>query len=109
MSGKLIVEIAGTLKLTCNASGGTHPLDSINWFKDGNAIERDGLERKVDITESYSIAKKTIQSTLKIRKVRMDDAGTYLCRVSNLVTHKKVHVLNCEYTCSIRTSMYLLL
>ncbi|KAJ8304625.1 hypothetical protein KUTeg_018208 [Tegillarca granosa] len=63
MDGKLIVEISGTLKLTCNASGGSHPLDNINWFKDGNAIERDKLNRKIEITESYSIAQKTIQKT----------------------------------------------
>ena len=45
-----------------------------------------------------SLSEKTIVSKLQISRAVMRDAGTYVCRASDMqVTSAKVNVLNSEY------------
>ncbi|KAL3866497.1 hypothetical protein ACJMK2_043791 [Sinanodonta woodiana] len=94
--GKLHVDRDMAIVLVCNATGSRDPADNIDWFKDGQKLHTDA-DRKIEITESYSLSAKTITSRLRISSASMDDTGTYICRVSEVqVTSVKVNVLNAD-------------
>ncbi|GFN84091.1 roundabout-like protein 1 [Plakobranchus ocellatus] len=92
INGTFYVEKGETLKLICNATGSDYPPDAIDWFKDGDKIKSNG---RVTLTNDVSLADSTIISTLAILRGHMADAGTYVCRTSDLqVTSAKVIMLN---------------
>ena len=84
------------LLLLCNATGNIYPPEDLDWFKDGRGIGSDRA-RGIKIEKTVSLHRRTIQSTLEISRMSLDDAGTYVCRASkDLVTNVKVNVLNGE-------------
>ncbi|ESO92557.1 hypothetical protein LOTGIDRAFT_162465 [Lottia gigantea] len=96
LGGTLFVEIGAEIKLKCSASAIDYlPLD-VDWFKDGLKI-RPKTESRVSISKYPSRETNTLNSTLVIEHSTMDDAGTYVCRISKRhVASLKVVVLNAE-------------
>ncbi|XP_025078293.1 zwei Ig domain protein zig-8-like isoform X2 [Pomacea canaliculata] len=94
ISGSQFVEKGNTLTLTCNATGFDYPPDELDWFKDGLKLTSD-LRRT--LRKDVSLADKTIVSKLQVARATMADAGTYVCRASDMqVTSAKVNVLNTD-------------
>ncbi|KAH9491895.1 hypothetical protein Btru_028994 [Bulinus truncatus] len=96
ITGTNFVEKGDPIYLVCNASGQFGPPDDLDWFKDGQKLSPDGI-RQVKIDKFKVPSTRTLVSNVAIRHSRMEDAGTYVCRSSNLVmTSLKIHVLNGE-------------
>lgn len=94
VSGTKFVEKGDRIHLVCNSTGVLDPPDNLDWFKDGVKLTPDGL-RQIKIDKFHVRATRTLVSVLEIRHSKMDDAGTYVCRSSDLaITSTKVHVLN---------------
>ncbi|XP_076465541.1 lachesin-like isoform X2 [Babylonia areolata] len=104
MEGTKFVEKGDSIHLICNASGARGPPENLDWFKDGIKITADGW-RHITIDKFRVHNTRTLVSVLDKRYSDMRDAGTYVCRSSNLgVTSLKVHVLNAGSTNVRRTS-----
>lgn len=96
MSGTKFVEKGDSIHLICNASGQNYPPEDLDWFKDGVKITADGI-RQITVDKFRVQSTKTLVSVLDKKYSDMGDAGTYVCRSSNMgVTSMKVHVLNGE-------------
>ncbi|RUS89830.1 hypothetical protein EGW08_002442 [Elysia chlorotica] len=94
INGTLFMEKGQTLRLVCNATGSRYPPDAIDWFKDGSKIKSNG---RVALTSDVSLAESTISSILSVRRAMLEDAGTYVCRTSDLqVTSARVNILNTD-------------
>ncbi|KAK3730405.1 hypothetical protein RRG08_034728 [Elysia crispata] len=94
INGTLFMEKGQTLRLVCNATGSGYPPDAIDWFKDGSKIKSNG---RVTLTSDVSLAESTISSILSVRRGILTDAGTYVCRTSDLqVTSARVNILNTD-------------
>lgn len=94
MSGTTFVEKGDPIHIVCNATGSVNPPQDLDWFKDGIKITPDA-HQKITIEKFQSLPTKTIVSVLQLKHSNMNDAGTYVCRSSNLdITSIKVHVLN---------------
>ncbi|XP_012946902.1 kin of IRRE-like protein 2 [Aplysia californica] len=94
VSGTKYVEKGDPIHLVCNSTGTVDPPENLDWFKDGIKLSPDG-ERQLKIDKFHVRTTRTLVSVLDIMHSRMDDAGTYVCRSSNLaITSTKVHVLN---------------
>ncbi|KAL8591481.1 hypothetical protein ACOMHN_002105 [Nucella lapillus] len=92
ISGSQFVEVGNTLVLTCNATGFDYPPDELDWFKDGLKLTN---TRRLHLLKDVSLSDKTIVSKLQVIRATMHDAGTYVCRASDMqVTSVKVNVLN---------------
>ncbi|XP_036363918.1 cell adhesion molecule 2 isoform X1 [Octopus sinensis] len=97
ISGKSYVDKDLAIRLTCNASGLSHP-HVADWFKDGQKINANKI-KQISITGSSSYETGTISSTLVIKHSKLTDQGTYICRTSeSLVTSMKVNVLDAQKT-----------
>ncbi|XP_048251828.1 hemicentin-2-like isoform X2 [Haliotis rufescens] len=95
ISGPSYVEKGNALRLVCNATGVGYPPDRIDWFKDGHKITQDD---RLHIQIVMSIVERTIISSLYIKRAKMTDAGTYVCRTSDLqITSTKVFILNISF------------
>ncbi|CAI9731235.1 Ig domain zig-8-like [Octopus vulgaris] len=95
ISGKSYVDKDLAIRLTCNASGLSHP-HVADWFKDGQKINANKI-KQISITGSSSYETGTISSTLVIKHSKLTDQGTYICRTSeSLVTSMKVNVLDAD-------------
>lgn len=66
----------------------------MDWFRDGIKL-KSNTETGLSITTNRHRETKTLYSTLEIKKSKMTDAGTYICRSSrqDVVSHPVV-VLN---------------
>ncbi|KAL3865832.1 hypothetical protein ACJMK2_043182 [Sinanodonta woodiana] len=96
ISGTQFVEKGDHIYLECNATSAANPPQSIDWFKDGSAVQS-SVKQGIYIREQISLSTKTIVSALEIQRARMSDTGVYVCRVSDtLATRIKVDVLNAE-------------
>ncbi|KAK3601432.1 hypothetical protein CHS0354_033553 [Potamilus streckersoni] len=96
ISGTQFVEKGEHIYLECNATSVANPPQSIDWFKDGSAVQS-SVKQGIYIREQISLSTKTIISALEIQRARMSDTGVYVCRVSDtLATRIKVDVLNAE-------------
>ncbi|GFO44678.1 roundabout-like protein 1 [Plakobranchus ocellatus] len=94
VTGTKYVEKGDPIHLVCNSTGRVTSPDNLDWFKDGVKILPSGL-RQVKIDKFHVPHTLTLVSVLDIRHSQMDDAGTYVCRSSDLsITSTKVHVLN---------------
>ncbi|XP_071103721.1 zwei Ig domain protein zig-8-like isoform X2 [Haliotis cracherodii] len=94
VSGTTFVEKGDPIHIVCNATGSVNPPQDLDWFKDGIKITPDA-HQKITIEKFQSLPTKTIVSVLQLKHSNMNDAGTYVCRSSNLdITSIKVHVLN---------------
>ncbi|KAK6179204.1 hypothetical protein SNE40_011619 [Patella caerulea] len=97
VSGTQFVEKGDSIHLVCNSSGIDNPPDNLDWFKDGIKISPDA-HQKITLEKYKFTATKTLVSVLVLKHSQMTDAGTYVCRSSNLdTTSVKVHILNGEY------------
>lgn len=97
LGGGGYVEKGNPITLSCNATGKVMPPDDIDWFKDGIKI-KDRARSKIQITKKRQPETRTLVSTLHIKHSDMGDAGTYICRSSDLkVKGIYVSVLNCKY------------
>ncbi|XP_070205652.1 zwei Ig domain protein zig-8-like [Littorina saxatilis] len=102
ISGSQYVEKGNTMILMCNATGFDYPIDELDWFKDGLKLTNG---RRLHITKDVSLSTKTIVSKLNVSRADMNDAGTYVCRASDLhVTSRKIHVLNTSKPHGVRDS-----
>ncbi|XP_076443545.1 zwei Ig domain protein zig-8-like isoform X2 [Babylonia areolata] len=100
--GSHFVEKSNTLTLTCSATGFDYPPDDLDWFKDGLKLTNNG---RLHLSKDVSLSEKTIVSTLQVSRAVMSDAGTYVCRASDMqVTSAKVNILNTESINSKRDS-----
>ncbi|KAL3865522.1 hypothetical protein ACJMK2_042905 [Sinanodonta woodiana] len=96
ISGKNFVDKGNPIILWCNASSEYRPPLDIDWFKDGIKLKSD-TTREILITKPKERELKTFYSKLEIEKSRMDDAGNYICRSSDLlVASTHVTVLNTD-------------
>ncbi|CAL1528011.1 unnamed protein product, partial [Lymnaea stagnalis] len=94
MSGSKFVEKGDPIHLSCNTTGQAEAPEDLDWFKDGIKLTPDGLQQ-IKIEKFHVHATRTLVSTIVVKHSRMEDAGTYVCRSSNLsMTSTKVHVLN---------------
>ncbi|XP_050402225.2 zwei Ig domain protein zig-8 isoform X2 [Patella vulgata] len=94
VSGTQFVEKGDSIHLVCNSSGIDNPPDNLDWFKDGIKISPDA-HQKITLEKYKFTATKTLVSVLVLKHSQMADAGTYVCRSSNLdTTSVKVHILN---------------
>ncbi|XP_076443947.1 zwei Ig domain protein zig-8-like [Babylonia areolata] len=100
MNGTSFVEKGDPIRLTCNASGTKASPDDLEWFKDGLKVTADRWQHvRIERFRSTEAAPGTLVSVLDKRYSEMGDAGTYVCRSSDLgVTSMKVHVLNAGST-----------
>ena len=88
------MEKGDSVHLVCNASGATKPPDNLDWFKDGIKLSPDA-HQKITLDKYKFSATKTLVSVLVLQHSQMSDAGTYVCRSSELdTTSVKVHILN---------------
>ncbi|KAK3610224.1 hypothetical protein CHS0354_022276 [Potamilus streckersoni] len=87
------VEKGDTIRIICNATGGTFTPEELDWLKDGNKLVADKSERIV-VSKHISLLSMTISSVLTIKHASIDDAGTYVCRTSDiLVTEMRVKII----------------
>ncbi|KAK3096969.1 hypothetical protein FSP39_005246 [Pinctada imbricata] len=100
------IELQGTeyvnkfsqINLTCNATGATRAPDDIDWFHNGQKIymKDPKWQERLTITKYQpEIPGRSLISQLLIKRSRISDHGTYICRSSDLNTKSiPVHVLN---------------
>ncbi|GFO36480.1 neuroglian [Plakobranchus ocellatus] len=93
IEGKRFVEHGQTVYLRCNTTEGGRTPEDIDWFKDGDKIEKK-LYPKVFITKHRSEETKSLVSELMISSGTSKDTGTYICRSSShLIASIEVNVL----------------
>ncbi|GFO36459.1 hemicentin-1 [Plakobranchus ocellatus] len=93
ITGKDFVDEGDPIKLVCKATSTEYPLEHIDWFRSGNTLTTD-MSRGVNISMRYSVNAGSIESTLIIKKAKLEDRGHYTCRASNRdVIGKRVNVL----------------
>jgi len=80
VSGTEYVEANSPIQLTCNATGRPEPPHNVDWYKDGSKIRSDA-HGGVIITKK--IETRVLVSMLVIKRSRLSDSGTYVCRSSN--------------------------
>ncbi|RUS78451.1 hypothetical protein EGW08_013774, partial [Elysia chlorotica] len=98
LAGTKFVEKGDPIHLVCNSTGRITPPHNLDWFKDGVKLLPSGL-RKIKIDKFRVPKSLTLVSVLDIRHSQMEDAGTYVCRSSDLsIISTKVHVLNAGST-----------
>ena len=98
------METGSQTYLVCNATGYPDPPRDIEWFKDGEKVNSDAQS---GILITKAIKTNMIVSVLVIKKSRMEHAGVYICRSSNLeVADLKVHVLNGKYLSLLPHGLY---
>ncbi|XP_060080798.1 protein amalgam-like [Ylistrum balloti] len=96
LGGGEFVEKGNPITLSCNATGKLMTPDDIDWFKDGIKI-RSSASNSIQITKRRMPVTRTLVSTLRIKHSNMSDAGTYICRSTDLkVNGIYVSVLNSE-------------
>ncbi|XP_048259729.1 hemicentin-2-like isoform X1 [Haliotis rufescens] len=91
--GKEYVETGEDIRLVCNATGGPHIPEEIDWFKDGDKIDTKKY-RNILITKYRSLHDRSMVSELIIDRSTLRDSGTYICRSSSdEIDSKRVTVL----------------
>ncbi|ESP05604.1 hypothetical protein LOTGIDRAFT_102200 [Lottia gigantea] len=97
ISGARFVNRGERIILTCNATGREHPPDDLDWFRNGDKLSTN-FAQKIYIRKKVNLGLKTIFSRLEIRDAKLLDAGSYVCRTSDLqVTSTRINVLNSKY------------
>ncbi|XP_063431029.1 lachesin-like [Mytilus trossulus] len=96
ITGTQFPEKGGIMFLFCNATGRKHAPNRIDWFKNGERLFSERLE-KMSIKKTISINAGVMTSSLVITDVHPDDNGTYVCRATGLeeetlITSLKVNV-----------------
>ncbi|KAK3765921.1 hypothetical protein RRG08_002167 [Elysia crispata] len=92
LTGTHYVEKGSDIDLNCTATAIDYRPKGLDWFKDGTRLKQGG--RRL-ITDQYMGEASVVHSRLEIQRATMNDAGTYVCRFSQLhVRDIKVIVLN---------------
>ncbi|XP_050402139.1 MAM domain-containing glycosylphosphatidylinositol anchor protein 1 isoform X2 [Patella vulgata] len=96
VTGKDYVELGHRIHLRCNATGGPHMPEDIDWFKNGDKIDSDKYQHII-MTKYHSIKHRALISELYIDRSSMSDTATYICRSSeDVIDSKHVTVLLAE-------------
>ncbi|XP_046576646.1 zwei Ig domain protein zig-8-like isoform X2 [Haliotis rubra] len=91
--GSTYVDYGDPIKLICNATGGPHIPEEIDWFKDGDKIDSHKYNDIV-ITKYRSLRLQSMTSELLVDRSTTDHSGTYICRSSqDVIASIKVTVL----------------
>ncbi|RUS82049.1 hypothetical protein EGW08_010205 [Elysia chlorotica] len=94
LTGTHYVEKGSNIDLNCTATAIDYRPKGLDWFKDGSRLKQGG--RRL-ITDQYMGEANVVHSRLEIQRATMTDAGTYVCRFSQLhVRDIKVIVLNTD-------------
>ncbi|KAJ8304019.1 hypothetical protein KUTeg_017602, partial [Tegillarca granosa] len=92
LTGTAFVSKGEPIVLTCNSTSNSIAPEALDWFKHGNKVVSTNND---NIKIENSIHKRTLISTLTIKRSTMDDAAMFICRASQLdVAHFQVHVLD---------------
>ncbi|XP_061174562.1 lachesin-like isoform X2 [Saccostrea echinata] len=101
LNGSEFVNKGDPLVLECLATGFNQMSDYLEWYKDGKIIDNGYIwkhhrlrGRAMNITDFHFIETKTLKRVLYIARVTMEDSGTYMCRISDDIAKKTVHVLD---------------
>lgn len=81
LEGKEYVESGESIYILCNTTEGSRVPDDVDWFKDGNKIEKEKFPHIV-ITKFRKPEQHSLVSELIIDRGRNSDSGTYVCRSS---------------------------
>ena len=81
LEGKEYVESGETVYLVCNSTEGSRVPDDVDWFKDGDKIDKEKFPHIV-ITKFRAEKEKSLISELIIARGKNTDSGTYICRSS---------------------------
>lgn len=81
LEGKEYVESGESVYLLCNTTEGSRVPDDVDWFKDGDKIDKQKYPHVV-ITKFRSKEGRSLISELIIERGRNTDSGTYICRSS---------------------------
>ncbi|XP_063435595.1 uncharacterized protein LOC134716517 [Mytilus trossulus] len=96
VTGNDFVSKGQTILLTCNATGEDHAPDTVDWFINGLKVDKKNMPR-VRVYNKVDIYRRTLLSTLEIRRSLMSDAGVYICRGPDEKNSKlTVHILDEE-------------
>lgn len=79
MSGRSFVSKGSTIFLMCNATGDDYAPDGVDWFINGRIVNHNSFPR-VRIYHDADYDKRTLYSTLEIKRSVMSDKGIYVCR-----------------------------
>ncbi|XP_046358608.1 zwei Ig domain protein zig-8-like isoform X2 [Haliotis rufescens] len=91
--GSTYVDYGESIKLICNATGGPHIPEEIDWFKDGDKIDAHKY-KDIVITKYRSLRSQSMTSELLVDRSTTDHSGTYICRSSqDVIASIKVTVL----------------
>lgn len=94
VTGDDFVSKGQTILLTCNATGEDHAPDTVDWFINGLKVDKKNMPR-VRVYNKVDIYRRTLLSTLEIRRSLMSDTGVYICRGPDEKTSKlTVHILD---------------
>lgn len=97
LEGKEYVESGESVYLLCNTTEGSRVPDDVDWFKDGDKIDKQKYPHVV-ITKFRSKEGRSLISELIIERGRNTDSGTYICRSSlQQIASLEVTVLVGEY------------
>ena len=100
LSGTSFVSKGSTIFLMCNATGDDYAPDAVDWFINGRIVNHKTMPR-VRIYNEADNARRTLHSTLEIRRSVMSDKGIYVCRGPDSKTRiKTVYLLDGMYHCS---------
>jgi len=83
MSGSQYVDSGESIRLTCNATGGLHIPEDIDWFKDGTKISMKGFNPELELTSDMYPETHSLVSELHIKHADLSDSGNYICRSSD--------------------------
>ncbi|ESO88169.1 hypothetical protein LOTGIDRAFT_165912 [Lottia gigantea] len=93
VKGKEYVEHGDSIVLECNATGGPHIPEDIDWFKNGDKIDSHKYHNII-VTKFRSLENRALISRLIIDRSTKEDTGTYICRSSlDEINKKTVTVL----------------
>ncbi|XP_052099428.1 tyrosine-protein phosphatase non-receptor type substrate 1-like isoform X1 [Mytilus californianus] len=97
MSGQRFVSKGQTILLTCNATGEDYAPDGVDWFINGHKANHQTMPRVRIYDPVVDNNKRTLLSTLEIRRSIMNDKGIYVCRGPDQKTSSlTVHILDEE-------------
>ncbi|XP_046576643.1 zwei Ig domain protein zig-8-like [Haliotis rubra] len=82
IEGKEFPNLGEEIRLTCNATGGPHIPEEIDWFKEGDKIDSHKYPN-ILITKYRSLRDQSLVSQLIIDHSREEDKGMYICRSSD--------------------------
>lgn len=81
VSGKRFVELGDPIRLQCSSTGDRYIPEDIDWFKNGDRINR-GRYPHIWISKFRNLEAGSLVSELTIHHATTADSGMYICRSS---------------------------